>query len=133
MTGPLTLAGDPVASNQASNKHYVDSGLAGTAGLVAGVVPTGELGTGTANTSVCLHGDSTWGACGTSSNASSIQSVPVATTPPTDSQVITYVASLGQYVPKAGGGVSGGMQAIKYATDFAFSQSPSAKLGVAGA
>jgi hypothetical protein len=133
MTGPLTLAGDPVASNQASNKHYVDSGLAGTAGLVAGIVPTGELGTGTANTSVCLHGDSTWGACGTSSNASAIQSVPVATTPPTDSQVITYVASLGQYVPKAGGGVSGGMQAIKYATDFAFSQSPSANLGVAGA
>src|SRR5581483_2089964 len=133
MTGPLTLAGDPVATNQASTKHYVDVGIAGTAGLVGGVVPPGELGTGTANTSVCLHGNSAWGACGTSSNASSIQSVPVATTTPTDNQVITYVASLGQYVPKPGGGVTGGMQAIKYATDFAFTQTPLANLSVAGA
>lgn len=48
MTGPLNLPSDPVASNQATTKHYVDVGIAGTAGLVAGVVPAGELGTGTA-------------------------------------------------------------------------------------
>jgi len=29
MTGPLTLAGDPAALNQAANRHYVDTGLTG--------------------------------------------------------------------------------------------------------
>jgi len=132
MSGPLTLSGDPVAANQASTKHYVDLGVSVKADLVTGLVPTGELGTGTSNNSVCLHGDSTWGGCGTSSNAVSIQNVPVDTTAPADNQVITYVASLGKYEPKPGGGVTAGMQAVKYATDFSWSQSPSADLSVAG-
>ena len=133
MTGPLQLPGDPASPNQASDKHYVDLGLAAKADLVAGVVPAAELASGTANNGVCLHGDSTWGGCGTSSNAVSIQNVPVDPTSPTDNQVITYVASLGKYQPRAGGGVTAGMQGVKYAPDFSWSQSPSADLGTPGA
>jgi hypothetical protein len=44
MTGPLTLPSDPVAPNQASDRHYVDSGLAAKADLIDGAVPAGELG-----------------------------------------------------------------------------------------
>ncbi|HEV2714766.1 MAG TPA: hypothetical protein VGU64_05840, partial [Terriglobales bacterium] len=118
MTGPLQLPADPTAPNQAADKHYVDTGLAVKANLINGVVPSAQLGNGTSNSGVCLHGDSTWGGCGTSSNAVSIQSVPVDTASPTDNQVITYVASLGKYQPRAGGGVTAGMQAVKYAPDF---------------
>jgi len=132
MTGPLQLPGDPTAPNQAADKHYVDTGLAVKANLINGVVPSAQLGNGTANSGVCLHGDSNWGGCGTSSNAVSIQSVPVDTASPTDNQVITYVASLGKYQPRAGGGVTAGMQAVKYAPDFNWSQSPSADLSTAG-
>jgi hypothetical protein len=96
MTGPLTLPGDPIAPNQASTKHYVDTSSAVKADLISGKVPTSELGTGTANNGVCLHGDSTWGGCG------------------------------------AANGLTAGMQAIKYATDFAWSQNNSADLSVAG-
>jgi len=133
MTGPLTLSGDPSAPGQAATKRYADLGLAGKADLVAGLVPGGELGTGTANNTLCLHGDSSWGGCGSSSNAVSIQNVPVDTTTPSDNQVITYVASLGKYEPKPGGGVTAGMQAVKYAPDFSWSQSPATDLSIAGA
>jgi hypothetical protein len=63
MTGPLTLPADPTAPQQAADKHYVDLAAASKADLVSGRVPTGELGTGTANSGVCLHGDSSWGGC----------------------------------------------------------------------
>lgn len=97
MTGPLTLPGNPTAANQASTKHYVDVNTALKADLVGGTVPVTELGTGTANNGVCLHGDSSWGGCGT------------------------------------GTGLTAGMQAIKYATDFAWSQTNSASLSTPGA
>jgi len=45
MTGPLTLAGDPTASNQASTRHYVDTGLVAKASLVNGSVPASQGGT----------------------------------------------------------------------------------------
>jgi hypothetical protein len=98
MTGPLTLPGDPVAPQQAADKHYVDFTSGDKADLISGLVPTSELGTGTANNGVCLHGDSTWGGCGTGS----------------------------------GPGLTAGMLAIKYATDFAWSQTPSNNLSTAG-
>ena len=103
MTGPLNLPSDPISSNNASNKHYVDTSVAGKASLVGGVVPPAQLGSGSADGTVCLKGNSSWGACGTSSNAVSIQGVPVDTTAPSDGQVVTYVASTGKYTPKPGG------------------------------
>ncbi len=133
MTGPLTLPGDPVALFQAATKHYVDTGMASKADVVAGLVPPSELGTGSATSTTCLLGNQSWGACGASGNAVRIQGVPVSTTAPANNQVITYVASLGQYEPLPGGGVTSGMQAIKYASDFNWTQSPSADLSSAGA
>jgi hypothetical protein len=133
MTGPLQLPGAPVSPNQAATKQYVDSGLAAKADVISGVVPTAELGNGTANNGLCLHGDSSWGACGSSSNAVSIQNVPVDTTSPADNQVITYVASAGKYEPRAGSGVTAGMATIKYSSDFNWSQSPSTSLATVGA
>jgi hypothetical protein len=132
MTGPLTLAGDPTAPSQAATRNYVDTGLAAKADLTAGKVPTAELGSGTSGTGTCLQGDQTWGPCGSSSNAVEIQSVPVDATAPGDNQVLTYVASAGKYEAKPGGGVTAGMQAVKYATDFGWSQTPSDDLSTPG-
>jgi hypothetical protein len=73
MTGPLTLPADPVASQQAADKHYVDLLAANKADLAGGRVPTVELGTGTANNAVCLHGDSTWGGCTASEFTTAVQ------------------------------------------------------------
>src|SRR5947209_2947957 len=137
-TSPTTIAavrttlGSGSSAAHPGTKQYVDTGLVVKANIINGVVPSGQLGNGTANSTVCLHGDSSWGGCGTSSNAVSIQTVPVDTASPTDNQVITYVASLGKYQPRAGGGVTAGMQAVKYAPDFDWSQSPSADLSTAG-
>jgi hypothetical protein len=64
MTGPLNLPSDPAAPSQASNRHYVDSGLLAKADLVGGMVPSAELGAGVASSATCLTGNGTWGSCG---------------------------------------------------------------------
>jgi hypothetical protein len=172
MNGPLLLPSDPLTSNSAADKHYVDASAATKASLIGGVVPTSQLGGGSANGTLCLKGDSTWGACGTSTNAAEIQNTPVATNSPTDGQVITFDAASGTYMPKTGasanatalqgtpidtvapsngqamtfnaatgkyqpqtisGALTPGMQALKYATDFAWNQSPSTDLSTPGA
>jgi hypothetical protein len=134
MSGPLTLAGDPSAPNHASTKHYVDTSLLAKANLVSGVVPPGQLGSGTADDTQCLKGNSTWGACGTSSNATALQGIPLDTASPADGQVVTYDAPAGKYKPKPGTGeVTPGMLAVKYSTDFAWTQSPTTDLSTPGA
>jgi hypothetical protein len=109
MTGPLTLSGNPTAPLQAAAKQYVDSSVVVKADLVSGLVPTGELGSGTATALNCLLGNGTWGPCGSSANATAIQSVPVATGAPANGQVLAYSSSSGQYVPTTPSGAAGGV------------------------
>ncbi|MGA7220426.1 MAG: hypothetical protein WBX38_19075 [Candidatus Sulfotelmatobacter sp.] len=109
MTGPLTLSGSPTAPLQAADKQYVDLSAASKADLVDGLVPVIELGTGTASPLNCLLGSGTWGPCGSSANATAIQSVPVSTSAPANGQVLTYSSSLGQYSPSTPSGAAGGV------------------------
>ena len=109
MTGPLTLSGSPTAPLQASDKEYVDLSAAAKADLVSGLVPTAELGTGTASALNCLLGNGSWGSCGSSANATEIQSVPVGSSAPSNGQVLTYSSTSGQYAPATPSGAEGGV------------------------
>jgi len=109
MTGPLTLSGNPTSALQAAAKQYVDSSAAVKADLVSGVVPTGELGSGTASGLNCLLGSGAWGPCGSSANATAIQSVPVAAGAPANGQVLAYSSTSGQYAPSTPSGGTGGV------------------------
>jgi len=109
MTGPLNLSGNPTSPLQASPKQYVDSSMAVKADLVTGLVPTSELGSGTASGLNCLLGSGAWGPCGSSANATAIQSVPVAAGAPGNGQVLTYSSTSGQYAPATPTGGTGGV------------------------
>src|SRR5712671_534231 len=109
MTGPLTLSGNPTAPLQAAAKQYVDLTAAAKADLITGLVPTSELGSGTASGLNCLLGSGTWGPCGSSANATAIQSVPVASSAPGNGQVLTYSSTSGQYAPSTPSGGVGGV------------------------
>ncbi|MGA2387381.1 MAG: hypothetical protein ABSF97_00345 [Candidatus Sulfotelmatobacter sp.] len=107
MTGPLSLSGTPMAPLQASDKAYVDASVAVKADLVSGLVPTDELGSGVPSSLNCLLGSGAWGPCGSSANATAIQSVPVAAAAPANGQVLAYSSAAGQYAPVTpAGGVS---------------------------
>ncbi len=109
MTGPLTLSGNPVAPLQAAAKQYVDLTAAAKADLISGLVPTSELGSGTPSGLNCLLGSGAWGPCGSSANATAIQSVPVASSTPANGQVLTYSSGAGQYSPATPSGAPGGV------------------------
>src|ERR1700691_4417074 len=109
MTGPLTLSASPTAPLQATPKQYVDLANSTKADLIGGLVPTNELGTGTPSSLNCLLGNGTWGACGSSANATEIQSVPVASSVPTNGQVLAYSSTTGQYAPSTPAGGIGGL------------------------
>src|SRR5260370_12174165 len=109
MTGALTLSGNPTAPLQAAAKQYVDVSAAAKADLVSGLVPTSELGSGAASSLNCLLGNGTWGPCGSSANATAIQSVPVGATAPANGQVLTYSSASGQNTPATPSGGAGGV------------------------
>ncbi|HEY3974317.1 MAG TPA: hypothetical protein VGM18_15030 [Candidatus Sulfotelmatobacter sp.] len=77
MTGPLVLPGSPSSSLQAADKGYVDLGLATKADLISGLVPTGELGAGSASASTCLLGNGTWGPCASGSGTGNVSTNPL--------------------------------------------------------
>ena len=90
MSGPLVLSGDPVSTNQAANRHYVDTEVAGVTGALSskesvlnkdqasgyagldanGYVGNSHLGVGATDSTKCLKGDHSWGACGTGGDSS---------------------------------------------------------------
>src|SRR5271155_3001199 len=109
MTGTLTLSASPTAPLQAAPKQYVDLSAASKANLVSGLVPTNEMGSGTASALNCLLGNGTWGSCGSSANATEIQSVPVGSSAPSNGQVLTYSSTSGQYAPATPSGGTGGV------------------------
>jgi len=81
MTGPITLPANPASPMQASTKSYVDSALATKADVIAGVVPSNELGTGTSTSGSCLLGNGSsaiWGACGGGGGTGNVSTTPVA-------------------------------------------------------
>lgn len=65
VSGAITFSAAPIVptpanATEAANKTYVDTGLTGKASLTGGIVPTAQLGSGTANSTSFLRGDQTW-------------------------------------------------------------------------
>jgi hypothetical protein len=81
MTGPIILPANPAAAMQAATKQYVDTGLASSASLIAGLVPANELGSGPANAGSCLMGNgasAVWSSCGGGSGGGNLSTNPTA-------------------------------------------------------
>jgi len=78
LTGPISLPGNPSSALQAAPKQYVDGVAAVKADLVTGLVPTSELGSGTATSGSCLLGNGTWGTCGGGSGTGNVSTTPTA-------------------------------------------------------
>ena len=115
MAGSITLPGNPTTTNMASNKGYVDTQVATKAPLISGLVPTANLGAGTANTTTFLRGDQTWSTAGgagtgtclnqavTAVNAGSptcttINAAYVDSTAPTGIEVQAHKGNAGGYI-----------------------------------
>jgi hypothetical protein len=81
MTGPIILPANPAAAMQAATKQYVDTGLASSASLIAGLVPANELGSGPANAGSCLTGNgasAVWSSCGGGTGGGNLSTNPTA-------------------------------------------------------
>jgi hypothetical protein len=110
MTGPITLAADPLSDMQAATKHYVDT-KAGTGpggGNVSnsGTPTSGQAALWTSSTVIqgVNLGDLT-NSAGTL-KVTGLQGAAVSATTPTTNQVLTYTGS--QWAPTAAGGFTGG-------------------------